>query len=304
MPRMMTTVRLQPNAPFDFRGTARSHGWVGLAPNQWDDDSGSLTRVERLSSGKVVRLQVTGEGTSRKPGIRIDIERRGRLTRRDSDDAAARVTHMFRLDDDMKPFYSLCRKRGAPWTKVTRGLGRLLRSSNLFEDIVKVICTTNIQWGGTKKMAAQLVEQFGDACDDDPAQRAFPSAEAIAAVSAAEFARRVSMGYRAPYVHELATRIASGELDLATLEDRSMSTADLRKRLLAIKGVGGYSAASVLMLLGRYDDLPIDSVCRDFTGRKYFDGRSPADDEVRGLYEDWGEWKFLAYWYDLWLSRG
>ena len=301
---MMTTVRLRPAAPFDFRGTARSHGWVALAPNRWDDESGFLTRVERLSSGNVVRLQVTGEGTSRKPGIRIDIEHRGRLTRRDSENATARVTHMFRLDDDLKPFYSLCRKRGAPWTKVTRGLGRLLRSSNLFEDIVKVICTTNIQWGGTKKMAAQLVEQFGDACDDDPAQQAFPGAEAIAAVSAAEFARRVKMGYRAPYVHELAGRIASGELDVATLQDRGMSTAELRKRLLAIKGIGGYAAASVLMLLGRYDDLPIDSVCRDFTGRKYFDGRSPKDDEVRGLYEDWGEWKFLAYWYDLGLSRG
>ncbi|MDA1315952.1 MAG: hypothetical protein O2968_21730 [Acidobacteria bacterium] len=50
-------------------------------------------------------------------------------------------------------------------------------------------------------------------------------------------------------------------------------------------------------------DRSTDSVCRDFTKRKHFDGRGPSDSEIRSLYEDWGEWKFLAYWYDLWLSR-
>ena len=69
---------------------------------------------------------------------------------------------MFRLDEDLRRFYTLCRKRGAPWTQVTRGLGRLLRSPNLFEDIVKTICTTNIQWSGTRRIVAGLVNEFGE----------------------------------------------------------------------------------------------------------------------------------------------
>ena len=42
---------------------------------------------------------------------------------------------------------------------------------------------------------------------------------------------------------------------------------------------------------------------KPITKRKHFDGRVPSDSEIRSLYEDWGEWNFLAYWYDLWLSR-
>ena len=299
---MRTTVRLKPTPPFDFRGTARSHGWVVLAPNQWDDESGSLTRAERLSSGKIVRLQIASRETLRTPGIHVDVQHRGKLARRDSNDIKVRVAHMFRIDEDLRPFYTLCRQRGAPWTQVTRGLGRMLRSSNLFEDIVKVICTTNIQWGGTKKMTAGLVEQFGDACPADPARKAFPTPEAIATIDLEEFTARGSMGYRAPYIHELAQRIANAELDVATLEDPNVPASELKKRLLAIKGVGGYAAASLLMLLGRYDDLPIDSVCRDFVKRKYFDGRRPSDSDIRAIYEDWDEWKFLAYWFDRRLS--
>jgi 3-methyladenine DNA glycosylase/8-oxoguanine DNA glycosylase len=300
---MRTTIHLKPAPPFDFRGTALSHGWVVLAPNEWDEDSGSLMRVEQLSSGKVVRLEVAGEGTLRKPGIRIEIENRGRLARRDIEDVTDRLAHMFRLDEGFRGFYALCRKRGDPWTKVPRGLGRMLRSSNLFEDIVKVICTTNIQWGGTKRMVAALVEQFGEPFKADTSLKAFPTAEAISSVDADEFARRVSMGYRAPYIHELARRIVTNDLILSRLEDPSMPTAVLKKELLAIKGIGGYAAASLLMLLGRYGELPIDSVCRDFVKKRYFNGRDPSDGEIRAIYEDWDEWKFLAYWFDLWHSR-
>ncbi len=300
---MRTTIHLKPAPPFDFRGTARSHGWVVLAPNEWDEEAGSLSRVERLAKGKVVLLQVAGEGTLRQPAIRVEIEHRGRLARRDIEDVTARVSHMFRLEEDLRRFYTICRKRGGPWTNVTRGLGRMLRSSNLFEDIVKVICTTNIQWGGTKRMVAALVEQFGAAHGAHPCLKAFPTPEAIATVDADEFARRVNMGYRAPYIHELAGRIATKDLLLSRLEDPSIPTAELKKELLAIKGIGAYAAASLLMLLGRYDELPIDSVCKDFMRNRYFDGRVPSDSEICGIYEDWGEWKFLAYWFDLKYSR-
>ncbi len=301
---MKTVLRLTPRAPFDFAGTAVSHGWIVLAPNAWDREHDTMTRTERLASGRVVLLRISGEGSTRKPGIRLEVTHRGRLARRDAQEIEARVRRMFRLEEDLRGFYSACRKRGGAWKKATAGWGRLLRSPGVFEDVVKIVCTTNVQWGGTRKMVEGLVDAFGEPCDQSAevgyAKRAFPRPDAIAATDGDDFAARVRMGYRAPYIHELATRVAEGELDLEALNDPDIPTPVLKKRLLDIKGVGNYAAASLLMLLGRYDDLPMDTVCREFVKKKYLGGRTPSDSQIQDIYEEWGEWRFLAYWFDLW----
>jgi 3-methyladenine DNA glycosylase/8-oxoguanine DNA glycosylase len=283
---MRTRLQLTPAPPFDFRGTAHSHGWVVLAPNEWDRDAGVMQRVERLPSSKVVGLTIQGDGTLRKPIIDVAVEHKGRLSRRDGKAIERSVNHMFRLDEDLRRFYTLCRKRGVPWTQVTCGLGRLLRSPDLFEDIVKTICTTNIQWSGTQRIVAGLVNEFAEPLPTAPDRKAFPTAETIAATHPDELAGRVRMGYRAPYVHEIATRIAAGELNLASLQDPELPTIEIKQRLTALKGVGPYAAASLMMLLGRYDDLPVDSVYRDFVRKRFSQTqahRRPNPRDLRGL---------------------
>jgi 3-methyladenine DNA glycosylase/8-oxoguanine DNA glycosylase len=294
-----TRFALAPDAPFDFEGTAYSHGWVVLAPNDWDEDTSTLRRVHRLPSGRVVLLELRGAGRAQ-DGLTVQIEHEGRLPARDRRAVEADVRHMFRLDEDLAPFYALCRRRGEPWARVCAGLGRLLRSPTLFEDVVKTVCTTNVQWGGTRRMVRSLVEAFGDPWPAEPSRRAFPTAEALAGVSPDRFESRTSLGYRAAYVHELARRVASAELELDALARSDLPTGELRKELLAIKGVGPYAAATLLMLLGRYDELAVDTVFREFVAERYFGGERPSDAEARAVYEDWGEWKYLAYWFDLW----
>jgi 3-methyladenine DNA glycosylase/8-oxoguanine DNA glycosylase len=210
---------------------------------------------------------------------------------------------MLRLDEDLGPFHARCRAMGGRWAPAGRGLGRLLRSPTLFEDVIKTICTTNIQWGGTRVMVRQLVHSLGDSGPvsggDGGFSNAFPTPERIATADAAEL-DSTRLGYRAPYVRELAERVASGELDLSALEDDRRSTDELRKALLDLKGVGPYAAATLLMLLGRYDYLAVDSVYRTFVTERYFAGRRPSDAEAAAVYEDWGRWKYLGYWFDLW----
>jgi 3-methyladenine DNA glycosylase/8-oxoguanine DNA glycosylase len=290
---------LAPDAPFDFEGTAYSHGWVVLAPNAWDESTRTMHRVHRLATGRVVRLAL-GAGEGSRSGVAVGVEHRGRLPAADRRALEADVRHMFRLDEDLRPFYALCRGRGRPWNRVCGGLGRLLRSPTLFEDAVKTLCTTNVQWGGTKRMVRGLVDAFGAPWPADPSRRAFPTAEALAEVSPDRFAARTSLGYRAAYVHELARRVASGDIDLDALARSRLPTAELRAELLAIRGVGPYAAATLLMLLGRYDELAVDSVFREFVTEKYFGGERPSEAEARAVYEGWGEWKYLAYWFDLW----
>ena len=47
-----------------------------------------------------------------------------------------------------------------------QGAGRLLRSPTVFEDLVKMICTTNCSWALTEKMVAGLVDTLGRRVDE------------------------------------------------------------------------------------------------------------------------------------------
>lgn len=307
---MRATLALDAVGPFDFARTAYSHGWVVLSPNAWDPERRVFERVHRLSSGEVVRLEVR-EGREADVEVAVHARRPGRggepPSPSERDEVAGAVRRMLRLDEDLSAFYARCEEAGGSWAAVPGGLGRLLRSPTVFEDVVKTILTTNVQWGGTKRMVRELVQAFGDplpgpdgGAPPDRTPRAFPTPEAIAEASAERFAEAVGLGYRAPYVYELARRVASGELELEGLAGSDLPTAELERELRAIKGVGPYAAATLLMLLGRYDVLPVDSVFRDFVRRRYFDGAAATDDELRAVYEPWGRWKVLAYWFDLW----
>jgi 3-methyladenine DNA glycosylase/8-oxoguanine DNA glycosylase len=145
-----------------------------------------------------------------------------------------------------------------------------------------------------------VVEAYGETFPDDLSSRAFPTPAAIARVSPQQFADSVRLGYRTKYVYQLAHRITTRELNLEALRDSDLPTPELKNELLAIKGIGNYAAATLLMLIGRYDELAVDTAFRQFVSKKYFDGERPTDAEAQAIYAEWGEWKYLAYWFDIW----
>ena len=49
----------KPHSVIDLRKTVLSHGWVNLAPWNWDDKQGILRRTERFSSGQTADFEVT-----------------------------------------------------------------------------------------------------------------------------------------------------------------------------------------------------------------------------------------------------
>ena len=53
--------------------------------------------------------------------------------------------------------------------------------------------------------------------------------------------------------------MSSGDLDLEALEDRTISDEALLKRLTCLPGLGPFSAANMLQLLGRYAAIACDS---------------------------------------------
>ena len=295
-----TLIQIQAAAPFDFWSTLQAHGWVDLLPNVYHEDTRSFSRMERLTSGKVVRLHVSaGAQEGERVPLIVQICHAGRLAAADRAEIEVSVRHMLRLDEDFSEFYRLCKKNGLPWSRIKPGKGRLLRSPGLFEDMVKVILTTNVQWGGTKRMVRELVEQFGEPFPSDSELKAFPQAQAMAALPFEDFQGRVGLGYRAAYIYQLACVFSLQPNCYAKFFDAQIPSAEIKKDLLAIKGVGNYAAASILMLLGRYDEIPVDSVFQQLMENKYFPDKDFELKEALAIYEKWGRWQYLAYWFDL-----
>jgi len=295
-----TLIQIQAAVPFDFWSSLQAHGWVDLLPNVYHEDTRSFSRVEQLASGKVVRLHVSAEvQEGESVPLTVQVSHAGRVAAADRDEIESALRHMLRLDEDFSEFYRLCRKNGPPWSRMKPGKGRLLRSPGLFEDMAKVILTTNVQWGGTKRMVRELVEQFGDPFPSDSDLKAFPRAQVIAALPFEDFQKRVRLGYRAVYIYQLACVFNQQPNCYAKFYDAEMPAVEIKKELLAIKGIGNYAAASILMLLGRYDEIPVDSVFQQLMDQKYFQEKAFNLKEALAIYENWGRWQYLAYWFDL-----
>jgi 3-methyladenine DNA glycosylase/8-oxoguanine DNA glycosylase len=296
----ITELNITPPAPFNFLGTIASHGWLDLLPNSWNAEMKSMCRIEQLSSGNVVLIDLQEAFEDNSPCIGVRVESQPVLSELEMHEIQSKIWDMLRLDEELSEFYAICSERGEPWLKMTQGYGRMLRSPTFFEDVVKTICTTNVQWGGTKGMVKRLVENYGSIYPNDGTLHAFPTPQAIAAVPFDEFHANVRMGYRSDYVHLLAQKIVSGEMDIETMKRSSLPTKELKKELLSIKGVGNYAAATLLMLVGRYDELAVDTVFRQFMSERYFPEQHPSDKEAMAVYDHWGKWKYLAYWFDIW----
>lgn len=288
---------LSARAPFNFLSAVNSHGWVSLAPFQFDKATATLTYADRLSNGRLLEYRISEEP----PGVRVQTD--GSLTQAERDEVAARVAWMLGLDMDFSAFYALAREEPKLAHVEKTARGRVLRSPTLFEDVVKTILTTNTLWGATKRMNLNLIASYGDPLPATD-KRAFPAPEQIAAARPEELKDVARLGYRAPYVHELAVRVASGELALESLKHSDLPTLELRKELLKIKGVGAYAAANLLMLLGRYDFLPLDSWALKLVSHEWYDGAPVGAAEVEAAFEKWGQFKGLAYWFWDWKYQG
>jgi N-glycosylase/DNA lyase len=199
----------------------------------------------------------------------------------------AQVRACLRLDDDMAAFYAEARRlRKFQWVP-RMGAGRMLRSPTVFEDVVKMICTTNCSWALTEIMVGNLTSKLGRKFN--ATTYSFPSPKALAGASEKFLRKEIRCGYRAPYLLELGERIASGKLDMESW----------RTELRAVKGMGDYAAGNIMKLLGRYDYLGLDSWVRGKFYGLYKNGRRVKDTTIERHYASYGKWQGLFFWLEM-----
>lgn len=273
---------------FSFRHTVYSHGWSDLLPFRLDENNWRLSYVFRTSSKPVSAVIFAADD-------HLQVHVAG--SRFDEAKLARDVRHVLRLDEPLEDFYKLTDSdERLSWVAGVNA-GRLLRSPTVFEDLIKTLCTTNCSWALTRSMVTKLVEKLGDPAIGGG--HAFPTAEALASESEKFYRNEIKAGYRSPYFVELANAIVSGDLDPESWLTSELSTAELKKEIKKIKGVGDYAADNLLKLLGRYDGLALDSWLRSQFYKKHNRERACADKKIERHYKKFGEWRGLAIWCDM-----
>ena len=273
-----------------------SHGVAELPPARIDEEAHTMEITLRTNgAARTVRVSEGSGGAAlvelvgRKPAAH-DLER---LT--------AAVRHVLRLDEDLSDFYALAAADpDLAWA--AKGAGRMVQSATVFEEVVKTVCTTNCTWSATERMVGALVEHLGEPAPGAPPEgahgRAFPTPQAMADAPEDWYRDVARTGYRGAYLRSLAGSVVDGEVDLEELGTASQDELpddEVERRLLALPGVGPYAAAHVMMLIGRYSRLILDSWTRPKYARLN-GGDVVKDKEIVARFEPYGRYAGLAFW--------
>ena len=287
----------------DLLRTFLSHGVASLPPMNIEEAPpklevtlpvpGRRPRTVRIEPGGDGRATMTILG-SRPPSARAVEELFGT------------VKHILRLDEDLSHFYEAC-AADADLAWVISGAGRMIRSATVFEEVVKTVCTTNCTWSATERMVGALVEHLGDRALGAPATgvggRTFPTPE-VMAETGEDFYRDVARaGYRGAYLIGLASSVADGTTDVEELGRAGrddLPDDEVERRLLALPGVGPYAAAHIMMMIGRYSKLILDSWTRP-TYARIAGYKKVKDSTIQRRWRRYGPYAGLAFW--LYITR-
>jgi 3-methyladenine DNA glycosylase/8-oxoguanine DNA glycosylase len=285
---------LDPPSGFSFRRTVASHGWCDLLPYTAAPDGSGVSTVVALPRGGARWL------TMREEKERIVVESPGAADAVDRRALIAAARRALALDVPMDEFHAAVRRDPRYRWIADTGTGRLLRSPSAWEDVVKLVLTTNCSWAFTKKMTVVLVERYGEEAPDGA--RSFPTAARLARVPERQFREVVRAGYRSPYLVALARAVASGEIDPASWDDDPRDAAELRKEMVKLPGVGPYVAENLLKFIGKPDGLALDSAIRAKYAEMYHGGRKIKDSTIARRMAPLGRWGSHALWFDLWRA--
>lgn len=288
----MTSLVIAAPPQFDFLQTVHSHGWAQLPPYSWDQASETLHYVLRSASDGVQRLQIQAiddalqvhlpDCPSPRPALRDEVE--------------SAVRRALNLDWDIAAFYAAMRAHdGYAWLEKERQ-GRILVCPSLWEDLVKTLLTTNCSWSQTVNMTRQLC-QLGAAHPSLPGCHAFPCPRRIADMTRDELAKRLRAGYRVAYLHELASKVSAGEIDLEAWQ--RLESGDLFKAVKSLKGFGDYAAGTVARLLGHFEHIAIDTACHAMFAARHKAGSKADAKAIAAHYAQYGKWRGLVMWMDI-----
>jgi 3-methyladenine DNA glycosylase/8-oxoguanine DNA glycosylase len=263
---------------------ARSHGWSGLPPSAYDPQRQRFHRTLALPDAGPLTVTVDAGGTISW----------GRVTATRGDRRAmrAQLRRMLCVEDDLTEMYAaLSRTPSLAWVAIDGG-GRLLRSPTVWEDLARMLATTNCSWSLTRAMLTRLVDTLG--AEGPAGERAFPTRAAVVGAGESYLRDVVRAGYRAASF----VALAATDEPVETWYDSPLSDEELGAAIVRLRGFGPYAADGLLGVLGRPRGLAIDAWVR-VKLPQVLGLEAMTDVEIRERYAPLGRWGGAALWLEL-----
>ncbi|PUZ25477.1 DNA-3-methyladenine glycosylase [Chitinophaga parva] len=212
----------------------------------------------------------------------------------------ALLTRWLHLDADLRPFYTFAATDPvlAPLVRDYHGL-RLVGVPDLFESITWTVMGQQINLAFAYTTRKRFIETLGYSVEHGGRTHYLYPKPAVVAAAQPELLREMQFSRgKITYMQNLAQQIVQGQFSAALVDDApDFETA--KAALVALKGIGNWSANYVLMKYARYpQSLPLEDAGLHQALRRYhhLPGK-PALDEVKRLTAHWGPHAAYATFY-------
>jgi DNA-3-methyladenine glycosylase II len=270
-------IRARP--PFDLRLTALVlERAPGNRVDRWDEKA---REYRRLLPGGVASVRAVPGG----------VEVRGASGPRDRE----ALVRLLGLDVDLDGFYdeALSDPHLVPLLRALRGL-KPQRFPTVWEALCNGVACQQVSLASGLAALGRLGARFG------------PGAGGLVALPTPEALVEADLGglglsrQKQSFLRGLASAVLDGALDGI----EAMPSASARERMMALPGVGRWTAEYVLLRgLGRHEVFPADDVGAARSLAQLLGAGRLAPAEVRAMTERWGPWRGVVFFYLLGWRR-
>ncbi|MFQ5744996.1 MAG: hypothetical protein ACE5HV_15625 [Acidobacteriota bacterium] len=282
----MHEYRINPAPPFSFERTA---ALLSPGPDDVIDVFGGkrYTRLLELD-GRMRLALVSNLGMEQRPELIITLMNG---TEQDERPISRVLSRMLGMDFDLAPFYEVCRGDQQLYGLCRDHFGlRPLQRLRPFEALALAIASRRGDAHFFRASLSSLAASFSySVAYAGHSFRAFPSAAILGDLKPRDLARSPLNVEQAEQLHELATAVLNGGLDLKGLGRRPLDT--LLGVLRECAGVGSLGAQlTALTGYGRLDCFPTaDPVLRRWIGRNVHNTDEVAEETAAEWAGQWGK---------------
>ena len=287
-----------------MKPTVLANGWHECHPMSWSEGGRCLQIIER-DGRRAYRVSVTEARRSAK-SVSLAVAVDGNEVDDSAlDRACGDLRLVLGLDRDLSGFYEVCASHPTLRVLPRIGAGRGLRSASMTENILKSLCQTNVAWAQAVKMINRI-GQLGPMVPNFANLTAWPTPREVLRAGRTYLTDVCRLGYRADTILKFCDDVCEGRFDPESLDrkaaDPRVTSEELLDELYSIRGVGPGTASWLLSFLGRHDRLTIDSSTVAHVARVHTNGKKPTFKQIEKIYERYGAFKNMAWWYEHWLT--
>ena len=191
------------------------------------------------------------------------------------------IKYIFWIDYDFEDLYSAFHddKYIKNLLRNSEGI-RVMRDINKEYRTYEAVITQFNSVKRIKKMQNLLFKNYGEKVKIGNEEiYTYPKADRIAKVSEKELREKIKLGYRAPYLLNMAKEITNDKTIIEKID--IMKTKEARKYLMNFKGIGIKIADIILMYgFGKRDAFPLDVWVKNAIKREYFENKDVSNKEI------------------------